>query len=237
MSVSNSSSSSLITFDEARAEAYDTQFQMGRPFMDNLHLVTRIVLAGLPADARILCAGAGTGAEALYLASVFPGWQFTLLDPSEAMLNVARRRTDAAGVSDRCTFHVGYMESLNAPAPFDAATSFLVSHFITDTDERQRYFNEISARLKPGALFVNADIAADMTAETFPALMEAWLGFYALLGMPEEGRKAFPEMFGRDVAAHPPQKVEELIKAARFDQPVPFFQSLLIRGWFTRKQS
>jgi len=237
VSGSGTASSSLIAFDEARAEAYDTQFLTGRPFMDNLHLVTRIVMTGLPADARILCAEAGTGTEALYLASVFPGWQFTLLDPSEAMLKVARRRTDAAGVTDRCTFHVGYMETLNAPAPFDAATSFLVSHFITDTDERQRYFNEISARLKPDAIFVNADIAADRAAQTFPELMEAWLGFYTLSGLPEQGREAFREMFGRDVAAHSPQKVEGLIKAARFDQPVPFFQSLMIRAWFTRKQS
>lgn len=125
-----------------RAAAYDTQFLNGRPFMDNLHLVTRIVMINLPADARILCAGAGKGAEALCLASVLPGWQFALLDPSEAMLKVARRPTGAAGVTNRCAFHAGYMESLNAPAPFVAATSFLVSHFNTDTDERLRYFNE-----------------------------------------------------------------------------------------------
>jgi tRNA (cmo5U34)-methyltransferase len=128
------------------------------------------------------------------------------------------------------------MEGLNAPAPFVEATSFLVSHFNTDTDECLRYFNEISVRLKPGAIFVNADIAADRTAQTFPELMEAWLGFDAMSGLPEEGRTAFPEMFGRDVAAHPRQKAEELIKAARFDQPIPFFQSLMIRRWFTRKQ-
>ncbi|WP_213272039.1 hypothetical protein [Hyphomonas sp.] len=128
------------------------------------------------------------------------------------------------------------MESLNAPAPFDAAISFLASHFNTDTDECLRYFNEISVCVKPGAVLVNADIAADRTSQTFPELMETRLGFYVLSGLPEEGRTAFPEMFGRDVAARPPQKAEELIKAAHFDQPVPFFQSLMIRGWFTRKQ-
>ena len=225
-----------MEFDEARAEVYDSQFAAGQAIKDNLHLLTRILLAGLPADARILCAGAGTGAEVLALAAVFPGWRFTLVDPAEAMLKVCRKRTDAAGITDRCTFHAGYVDSLAEAPLHDAATSFLVSHFITDTDARRSYFADIAARLKPGAILVNADIAADQAAPTFPALMNSWLGFYELLGMPPEKRAIFPEMFGRDVAVHTPKQVEALIEAGGFEPPVPFFQSLLIRGWTAAKR-
>lgn len=224
-----------MQFDEARAEVYDSQFAAGQAIKDNLHLLTRIILSGLPEDARILCAGAGTGAEALALAEIFRSWRFTLVDPAEAMLKVCRKRTDAAGITDRCVFHAGYLESLPDALPHDAATSFLVSHFITDTDARRRYFADIAARLKPGAILVNADIAADRMAPTFPSLMNAWLGFYELCGMPPEGRQAFPAMFGRDVAAHSPDEVEALIQEAGFEAPVRFFQSLLIQGWFTVK--
>ncbi|WP_232288441.1 class I SAM-dependent methyltransferase [Anaeromyxobacter sp. K] len=59
---------------------------------DALHLVTRLALGELPAQARILCVGAGTGAELLSLAAAFPGWRFTAVDPSEPMLRRCRAR-------------------------------------------------------------------------------------------------------------------------------------------------
>ena len=39
---------------------------------DALHLLTGTVLSELPPKAKILCVGAGTGAEILYLAQKFP---------------------------------------------------------------------------------------------------------------------------------------------------------------------
>ncbi len=62
-------------FDRDHAERYDTAFQKLAPFMAALHLCLRGTLGGLRHDAHILCVGAGTGAELLYLAGEFPGWQ------------------------------------------------------------------------------------------------------------------------------------------------------------------
>ncbi len=86
--------------------------------------------------ARILVVGAGTGAEVRFLAPFFPHWRFTLVDPSAGMLAVCQRPAVAEGFADRCEFHVGHVVSLPC-GPFDAATSVLASHFLTDPIERQ----------------------------------------------------------------------------------------------------
>lgn len=192
-----------------------------------IHLLIRCRFAGLPAAARILLAGAGTGAEARFLAPLFPGWRFTLVDPSAGMLAVARRHAEAEGFAHRCDFHAGLVSSLDA-GPFDAATSVLVSHFLTDAGERRAYFADIARRLAPGGLLFVADLCADLDAPTFGPLMDLWL---ALSGMPEERKPSFREMFGKDVAAHGPAGVEAMLAEAGFGAPTQCFQAALVRGW------
>ena len=97
------------------------------PINDALHLLTSAVLSELPPKASILCVGAGTGAEILSLAQTFPEWHFTAVEPSPAMLDVFRRRAEEHGISSRCVFHPGYLDSLPSNGLFDAATAFLDS--------------------------------------------------------------------------------------------------------------
>lgn len=222
-------------FDAAHAEIYDTQFERLHAIKDLLHLLLRVQFAGLPADARILLAGAGTGAEARFLAPLFPGWRFTLVDPSEPMLAVARRHAEAEGFADRCTFHVGLVSSL-PEAPHHAATSILVSHFLTNADERRAFFGDIAARLLPGGLLFTADLCADRDDASFPPLMALWLGLTAHAGaLADDGGEGYRAAFGRDFAAHGPVEVAALIRAAGFSAPVPCAQAALIRGWIATR--
>ena len=71
---------------DRQAAAYDKQWARMAPIRDGLYLLLETVFAGLPADARMLCVGAGTGAELAYFAQRFPRWRFTAFDPSVAML-------------------------------------------------------------------------------------------------------------------------------------------------------
>lgn len=222
-------------FDATRAEAYDRQFEPLHAIKDALHLLIRTQFARLAADARILVAGAGTGAEVRFLAPLFPGWRFTLVDPADAMLAVARRHAEAEGFADRCAFHNGFVSSLTESG-YDAATSLLVSHFLTRAPERRSFFEDIAARLVPGGLLFNADLCADREDPTFPGAMDLWLRLLEHTGMPEEARTTYPSAFGRDFAAHGPAEVEALIASAGFGRPAACFQLSLIRGWVATRR-
>src|SRR5690242_12207609 len=90
-------------FDGAAAQAYDRRNDGLRPISDCLHFLMRLALAELPADARVLCVGVGTGAEILSLAKAQPGWSFFGVDPAGGMLEVARQRLGEIGLLDRCS--------------------------------------------------------------------------------------------------------------------------------------
>lgn len=212
---------------DAFAEAYDQSLDPILPVKDALHLLIRSHFATLPASARILVAGAGTGAEVRFLAPLFPGWRFTLVDPSAGMLAVCRRHAIAEGFADRCELHVGHVASLPLE-PFDAAASVLASHFLADPIERQAYFVEIAARLKPGGRFFNADLCASLDDPSFEPLMTLWL---ELARVPEERRAGFRTAFGKSLAVQGPAEVETMITRAGFSVPVPCVQAALIRGW------
>src|SRR3546814_338706 len=61
-------------FDQ-QAAGYDTQWARMAPIRESLHFLLETVFAGLPDDARLLCVGAGIGAEFAHLAPRFPGWR------------------------------------------------------------------------------------------------------------------------------------------------------------------
>lgn len=223
-------------FGEAHAAVYDVQFQAMQAIKDCIHLLVEAHFAGLPERASILIAGAGTGAEVRYLAPRHPGWQFTLVDPSPAMLAIAQRHADAEGFAGRCRFYADYVSATPHEA-HDASTSLLVSHFITDSPERQAYFADIAARLKPGGRLINMDLCTDREAPAFAPILQLWAELMRFAGQTDAGLEKYRQAFGRDFAVQGPEEVEALIGAAGFTPPAPVFQAGLIRGWTAYRQS
>lgn len=225
-------SATATASNKENASSYDSQRARLAPVKDALHLCIRMKLSELPVDARVLCVGAGTGSELIYLAREFPQWHFTAVEPAPEMLKICRERTEECGIASRCTFHEGYLDSLPDTDFFDAATSILVSHFIIEPEKRSRYFADIAARLRPGACMVNADLASDMSASNYKGIVDVWLNMHEYAGMP-----ANVDAFGRDVALLPTENVESIIKSGGFNSPVLFFQTLFIHAWFSEAGS
>jgi tRNA (cmo5U34)-methyltransferase len=221
-------------FDQ-QAASYDQQWARLAPLNGALHLLLGAVFSRLPTDARVLCVGAGTGIEVIALAQRFPGFRFTAVEPSAPMLEVCRRRAEEHGIAARCAFHHGYLESLPATGPFDAATAFLVSQFIVDRNERIGFFRDVAARLRPGGCLASSDLAADIDSAAYRSLLDAWLRMMAAGEVSAEMIERARSAYGRDVAVLPPERVAAIIAAAGFDTPVPFFQGGLIHAWYATR--
>jgi tRNA (cmo5U34)-methyltransferase len=221
-------------FGKAHAPFYDERAVKLASVRDSLNFLVRLCLADLPSESRILCVGAGTGAELLDLATAFPSWRFTAVEPSPAMLEICYQKVYEAGIASRCHFHEGYLDSLPQTEPFNAATSILVSQFLTGPNQRRDFFHQIATRLRPRGHLINADLASSLNSSAFDNLFEIWLRAHGHTPPAER-----PSQIGweKDVAVSRPDEIESIIAGAGFEQPILFYQALFIHAWHARSPS
>jgi tRNA (cmo5U34)-methyltransferase len=222
-----------VLFDQ-QAAGYDKRWTKTAPINNALYFLLESVFAELPSDARILCVGVGTGKELIHLANKFPGWSFTAVEPSSAMLDVWRQQTEEAGISSRCDFHEGYLDSLSAGEAHDGATCFLVSQFILEKKARSAFFQQIANRLKPGGILASSDLSGEVETESFEALFRVWFNMMSAADASPEWMDKMKAAYAKDVAILSPAAVAAIIKAGRFETPVQFFQTGLIHAWFAK---
>lgn len=223
-------------FDQ-QAAGYDKQWAQMAPIRNGLHFLLESIFAELPADARVLCVGVGTGAELAHLAQKYPCWSFTAVDPSGPMLDACRQRAKDGGFTSRCDFHEGYLDSLPASDGYDAATCFLVSQFILEQQARSMFFQEIASRLKPGGILASSDLASDVASQNYAALLHAWMNMMAGASIALEDQERMRNAYANDVAVLPQKIVESIIKLGGFESSVQFFQAGLIHAWFSKRTS
>ena len=221
-------------FDQ-QAAGYDAQWARMAPIRESLHFLLETVFSDLPGDARLLCVGAGTGAEIAHLARRFPRWRFLALDPAPQMIAACRARAEREGFADRCEFSVGLVETLPDTAAFDGATCFLVSQFLLDPAARTAFFAGIAKRLRTGGTLAWADLAWDTSAADYPAMLRLWLRTLSGAGLDADAIERMRTGYARDVAILPPDGVAALAAAAGFDAPLRFHQAGMIHGWCARR--
>ncbi|GHC63169.1 class I SAM-dependent methyltransferase [Roseibacillus persicicus] len=221
-------------FDQ-QAQSYDQQWDRLSALNGALHLLTSTLLAHLPVQARILCVGAGTGAEILHLANTFPEWEFCAVEPSGAMLKSFREKAAEHNILSRCHLHEGYLDTLPPREKFDAATSFLVSQFIPNREERIAFFHAIAEHLLPDGILVTSDLAGDLASPEGQNLTELWFKLMSQAEFSQEGLDRMRQTYQRDVAVLPSGEVELLLTEAGFPKPVRFFQTGLIHAWYSRR--
>lgn len=221
-------------FDQQAAN-YDAQWAKTAPINKCLHFLIDSMFIELPADARILCVGVGTGAELAHLAQRNSAWRFTAVEPSGPMLDVCRKRAEVEGFASRCHFHEGYLESLPISASHDAATCFLVSQFILDQQLRSQFFREISRRLNPGAILASSDLASNVQSPEYEVLLRAWMSMMSAADVSLESTERMRKVYANDVGVLSPDKVVSIIESGGFERPVQFFQAGLIHAWRSRR--
>ncbi len=134
---------------------------------------TAVWAAESPVQTAILDIGAGTGLLSALVLQKYPNAQMTLLDISENMLEIARRRF--AGRKN-ISYLVGDYSQGIPGGPYDLVCSALSIHHLTMEDKRY-LFGTIFSALKPGGLFVNADQADGDTPYFRKRYLEYWNEF------------------------------------------------------------
>ncbi len=223
----------LKTVFDKQASGYEQQQKKLAPVHEGLYFQLEWIFSELPQSARILCVGLGAGAELSYLASKFPHWSFTAVEPSGAMLDVCRQRAEKEGFISRCVFHEGYVETLPDIELHDAATCFMVSQFILDKEARSNFFRAISQRLKQNGILVSADLSSTVGSPEYEALLKVWVSMLHAANVPADAIEKIHTAWAKDVAILPPDEVKSIIRLGGFESPVQFYQAGFVHAWFS----
>lgn len=220
---------------DSQAVGYDKQWARMSPVRDGLYFLLSSVFADAPTNARVLCVGAGTGIEMAYMAKLFPGWRFTAVEPSGPMLEVCRQRARDEDFIARCDFHEGYLASLPAGDPYDAATCFLVSQFILDRGARVQFFRDIADRLVAGGVLASSDLASDVKSASYQDLLRVWIHLMSSAGVQSEVLEKTRAAYAKDVGILPSEQVASIILSAGFSSSIQFYQAGLMHAWCSRR--
>ncbi|MFC4159357.1 SAM-dependent methyltransferase [Chitinimonas lacunae] len=224
-----------VRYDAAHAAAYDRKIRKLMPGYEVLHETTAFLLAQcLPAGARVLVVGSGTGEELLRYAALDPTWQLVGVEPAAPMNEAAREKIVAAGLEARIELVEADLGSAALTGPFDAAVSLLVLHFLPDDGAKSAYLARLASLLPSGASCLLADLAACDDPAQQAVLFAAWRSQQLASRRPEAVALDFYHL-ANHVYPLAPVRAGVLLNEAGFDAGQPFFRSFMLEGRWLRR--
>lgn len=189
-------------FDE-NAEHYDKIRKLIIPCFDDLYNITAELANSNKENPKILDLGAGTGLLTKYLFEKYPDAEFTLIDLSDKMLNIAESRFKS---QNNFKYVVADYSQYDFDDDFDIIVSSLSIHHLEDEDKKKLYKNIYNC-LNNGGIFLNADQVIGSTSNIDKSYYNNWLAKI------EENNFIGPE---KDTA----------IERMKFDKPATFEDNL-----------
>ena len=221
------------SFSQAhRVADYARQTPRKVPGLADLHRMAMLLISEqAPGDARVLVVGAGGGLEVSAMAAAQPAWHFTGVDPSVAMLDIARATT--APFKARINLLEGTVDV--APVlPFDGAVCLLTLHFL-ERAERLRTLKEILRRLTPGARLVVAHHSMPDDQAASANSTQRWLTRSAAFANHADVDWVKATDSATDMAARLPllsvSEEEAVLREAGFSNVALFYAAFSFRGW------
>jgi tRNA (cmo5U34)-methyltransferase len=167
------------TFDEVASEYDELKLRFIPGYRQVQEMALRYAESG--GAARVLELGCGTGEWAAKFFQKHPGAEYSAIEFSENMRELAAARLAAHG--DRVRL---IDQDLNSPLPkgaFDLVVSFFAIHHVED---KERLFREVFDRLCPGGRLIFADITVAADPDLERAFLDGWIAFMRESGLEEE---------------------------------------------------
>jgi putative AdoMet-dependent methyltransferase len=157
--------------DAAEVERYERRMGEIRNLAAEDAAILKIL--DLPPNSRILEIGTGPGHFAR--AAARAGHRVTALDVSPVMLEYARSKAEAEGLSGIEFIHGGFLTYSAPPATFDAAVSVMALHHLPDVWKAVALQN-VHRALKPETRFLVCDFVFSWTGSGHAACFEKFIG-------------------------------------------------------------
>jgi len=173
---------------DAGAFQYDTQRRLIIPDFTGFYGAA-LWAATIPPSKKstaILDIGAGTGILSELMVQRYPGAIITLLDISENMLEMARRR-----FRERSNIHfiIADYSREDFGKEYDIICSALSIHHLTNVNKR-RLYRRIFEALNVGGIFINADQVQGESEWMHQRNLEYWDEFVMHTGLPQKEAEA-----------------------------------------------
>ena len=221
-----------MKFDAVIATEYDKGIRRTLPTYDQMLRISQVFLRNnLSEDASLLIIGGGGGNELKAFGPSNPGWDFTAVDPSKSMLEVAKLKAEKLEINHRVELIHGTIKDVPVEAEFDGGTCILVLHFITDLNEKLALLKKMKSHLKAGSPFVLVSKFGDTKDPEFKELVNLWKNYWLdTTNMSEE--KVEDLMNGTFTEASITEdKIRELLSEAGFHRVANFFKTNHFGGW------
>jgi len=196
------------------------------PGLTDLHRMVMLLLAEhSQGPAHILVVGAGGGMETKAMAEAQPNWGFTGVDPSAAMLDLARQTLGP--VCERVRLIEGTIDQVQ-DGNFDGATCLLTMHHL-DRSERLYLLRETRARLKPGAPLVTVEHSAP--APDAAVWMARSVAFSDRNGLDWDRARSSGQKMVQHLTLLSSEAEQDLLREAGFIDVAMFYAAFSFRGW------
>jgi tRNA (cmo5U34)-methyltransferase len=148
------------------------------PCYDDFYRTGVILLAHAGDAPRVLDAGAGSGLYAAHLLARYPNARLTLVDFSEEMLALARKRFEDRPDTE---FVLGNYTDCDLAETYDIVISALSIHHL-NAEEKAAFYRRVHGLLAPGGEFLNADEILSPIPRLQERYLRLWIDFVAARG-------------------------------------------------------
>ncbi|MCD7927395.1 MAG: class I SAM-dependent methyltransferase [Oscillospiraceae bacterium] len=211
---------------------YDRQIANSMPYYrEFLGQILDILQQRGLTDGSWLDLGCGTGTLAALVHERFPQVRFTLADPSESMLELARRKLEDLGAEFLCA---GSEELPAFPDRFQVATAVQCHHYLRP-EAREKAVERVFTSLSEGGIFLYFENIVPEDGSLMEFEMRRWASYRVEHGFPADGVEDFLARCGVNYFPISIPNHLALLRRRGFRQMRVFWQSYLQAGIYAIK--